>query len=310
MLASYTNVPVLVTGGAGFIGSHVAEHLVHKGATVRILDNLSTGKKENFEHIASQVEFMEGDITNFQMCINATQGIKIIFHLAAQVSVPGSVEDPMHCFNTNVTGTLNLLEAARINQVQRVVFSSSSAVYGSQDGIFVEDKTVTKPESPYGLSKLMGELLCRQYYDIYGVETVSMRYFNVYGSRQDPNAPYAAVVPKFVESMQHNKPLVIYGDGHQTRDFINVIEVAKANLLLGGISAQKACGMVFNIASGKSMNLFQLAEMLKHDYPSFNAGFEFKPSRPGDVKHTCADCSRYQHIINEEIYADHHHLLQ
>lgn len=308
MLSLYTNVAVLVTGGAGFIGSHVVEQLVYQGAQVRVLDNLSTGKRENLARVAQDIEFIEGDITDYQVCMQATHNIKIIFHLAAQTSVPGSVENPMHCFKTNVTGTLNLLEAARTNQVQRIVFSSSSAVYGCQDGVFIEDKTATKPESPYGLSKLLGEMLCKQYYDIYGVETVSMRYFNVYGERQDPSAPYAAVVPKFLECMQHNKPLVIYGDGHQTRDFISVVEVAKANLILGSAPAQKVCGAIFNVASGKSMNLFQLAEMLKHDYPSFNAGFEFRPSRPGDVKHTCADCSKYNHIINDVVHGDHAHV--
>lgn len=295
-MASYSQIPVLVTGGAGFIGSHVVEHLVHNGAYVRILDNFSTGKYENIMHLQEHIEIIEGDITDYQTCLKATEGIAIIFHLAAQVSVPGSVDDPQYCFKTNIDGTINLLEAARLNNCKRLVFSSSSTVYGCQDGTFIEDKTPVKPESPYGLSKLIGEMLCRQYYDVYGIETVSMRYFNVYGQRQDPAAPYAAVVAKFLECMQYNKPIPIYGDGYQTRDFVTVEEVAKANLLFGMLPEEIICGNVYNIATGKSMNLFELAEMLRQEFPLFNAGFEFKPARPGDVKHTCADCSKYQQL--------------
>lgn len=297
MTTFYQNVPVLVTGGAGFIGSHVATKLVELGATVTVLDNFSSGNLDNIAHLENKITIIEGDIRDYPTCIEAVAGKKIIFHLAADVSVPGSVDNPRHCFETNVMGTVHILEAARHHEVRRVVFSSSSAVYGVQDGLFIEDETACKPESPYGLSKLQGEDIMRQFYDIYGVETVSLRYFNVYGDRQDPNSKYAAAVAKFKDNMRHNKPLVFYGDGKQTRDFVPVEYVAEANCNLGMLPAKLVCGRAFNIASGKSIDLFELAETLKKEFPLYSAGIEFAPPRPGDVKHTAADCTAYKDVV-------------
>ena len=297
MLELYANMLVLVTGGAGFIGSHVVEQLVNQHARVRIVDNLSTGHLENIAHVMEHVEFIKGSISDYETVSQAMQGVDVVFHLAAQVSVPGSVEDPVHCYATNIMGTLNILEAARHHGVKRVVFSSSSAVYGSQDGVFNEASTPTQPESPYGMSKLMGEMLMKQYYEIYGLETVSMRYFNVFGERQDPNAQYAAVVAKFKDNMRQNKPVVIFGTGLQTRDFVPVEKVAQANLMLGILPKEKVCNNIYNIATGKSINLLELFELLKPEFPQYNQSIEFKPARAGDVLHTRADCTRYFDVI-------------
>lgn len=297
MMPFYNETLVLVTGGAGFIGSHVVEHLVQNKAKVRVLDNLSTGKSENLAHLMDKIEFINGDICDYETCIAATKGVAFVFHLAAEISVPYSVENPHHCFTTNVMGTVNILEAARHNNCKRVIFSSSSSVYGQQDGIFIEDRTPTKPQSPYALSKLQGEQLMEHYYRLYGLQTVSMRYFNVYGERQDPNSRYAAAVAKFKENMRLNKPITFYGDGYQTRDFVHVSEVAETNLNLGMFDEKLVCGKVFNVATGKSINLFQLYDQIKKEFPDYSGHIEFAPERPGDVKHTSADCSKYKSIL-------------
>ena len=294
MLLSYAKKLVLVTGGAGFIGSHITEHLIKLGAHVRVFDNLSTGYEKNIAHIVDHLEFIKGDIKNYDALNNAMKDVQIVFHLAAQVSVPGSVENPHHCFKTNLEGTVNVLEAARTNNVKRVIFSSSSAIYGNQEGPFCEDSTTPKPDSPYGLSKLMGEQLMKHYYQVFGIETTSLRYFNVYGDRQDPNAAYAAVIPKFKERMNLNKPIIIYGNGLQTRDFVSVQDVVKANLFFGITDKETNFGQSFNVAQGKSISLLQLADQLKEEYPQFSAGYELHPARPGDVLHTSADCSKFK----------------
>lgn len=288
-----TNVPVLVTGGAGFIGSHLAQELIKQKAKVTILDNFSTGSKENLENIANQITLIDGDIQDFSTCLDATKGKAIVFHLAAAISVNESMEHPDHCFGTNVTGTLNMLEACKRNGVSRFVFSSSSAVYGPATGTCSE-QTPCNPLSPYGTSKLMGEHAC-QSYALY-FDTVCLRYFNVYGDRQNPNGAYAAVVAKFRHQMTHNKPITIFGDGLQTRDFISVDQVVKANIKVGTIDGQLVNGQVFNVGTGKSINLLELIEKLKQEFPDYNQTPTFAPERDGDIKNSSANCSKFQQL--------------
>jgi nucleoside-diphosphate-sugar epimerase len=288
----YKDLPVLVTGGCGFIGSHVAEKLVELGANVTILDNLSTGTEDNIASFRNKVDFLYGDINDFETCVTATHNKNIIFHLAAFISVPASTENPQQCHDTNVMGTQNLLEAARMNGVKRFVFSSTCAVY-SESLIPCNEQAVTDPISPYGFSKLIGELYCKEYAKVFNLETVVMRYFNVYGSRQNPQGHYAAVVAKFMHNMENNLPLTIFGDGMQTRDYVPVETVADANIVLGICNKDLIQSKIFNIATGKSSNLFDLIDALKEKYPSYTNNTIFMPPRPGDLKHVAADCSAY-----------------
>lgn len=291
----YKNKQVLVTGGAGFIGSHIAEELVSYGAYVTVLDNLSTGNLENVAHIKDHITFIEGSITDMQTCLDATRGKSHIFHLAAFISVPQSLEEPQACHAINVDGTFNLLEAARQNNVKRFVFSSSSAVYGPALTT-CNETTSCNPTSPYGFSKLIGEYLCKQYAVNFGVDTVCMRYFNVYGNRQNPNGQYAAVVAKFKDCMRQNLPITIFGDGLQTRDFIPVEQVAQTNLLLGMLPADDVSGEIFNVATGRSISLIELFNLLKKEFPFYALEPQFAPERTGDIKHSAADCSKLQKI--------------
>jgi nucleoside-diphosphate-sugar epimerase len=286
---------VCVTGGAGFIGSHVVEQLVHLGAHVTVLDNLSTGSLENINVAKSSVRFIQGSVTDYQDCLQATHNAKIVFHLAALVSVQESVASPLLCHTQNVTGTATLLEACRENKVERFVFSSSSAVYGNLEGIATEDSPC-KPLSPYGFSKLIGETVCKEYAQLHGLQTICLRYFNVYGPRQNPHGSYAAVVPKFQHQLAHNLPITIFGDGTQTRDFIRVEDVAKANLAVALLSKEQMQGTVFNIGTGKSITLLALIEKLKAQYPQSTSQIQFLPARSGDIVHSIADCRKYQQI--------------
>lgn len=295
-LGYYNNKKVLVAGGAGFIGSHLVQHLVNANAQVRVLDNLSTGWIENLKNVRSFIQFQEASITNFDACLEATDQFDIIFHCAAQTSVPQSIEDPLFCFQTNIAGTYNLLEAARQNKVKRVIFSSSSAVYGQQQKVCHED-LACNPTSPYGYSKYMGELLCKQYALFFNLETVSLRYFNVYGPRQSTKGPYAAARAVFQECMQQNKPIILYGDGMQRRDFVPVQRVVEANLRVGMLPANRVSGQSFNVASGNSMSLLELIESLKKEYPLYNQEIQFKPARAGDIQSIVADCTKLSSTI-------------
>ncbi len=295
MESFYKNKRALVTGGAGFIGSYVVEQLVALGAQVTVLDNLSTGTKENIDHILHNITLLEGDITDLKTCLLAATNKDIIFHLAADVSVPASLENPYHCYQTNVTGTLNVLEAARKSHVQRVVFSSSSAVYGTQSGICSET-TPCKPTSPYGHSKLLGELLCAHYAQVLKVGTVCLRYFNVYGERQNPHGMYAAVVAKFKDAMKRNQPITLFGDGSQTRDFIPVEQVAQANLKLGTLPHSELTGQIFNIGTGTSITINELFKKLKQEFPDYAHEPQYVPARLGDIQHSSADCSKFKQI--------------
>jgi len=298
MKTFYEGKNVLVTGGCGFIGSHLAEKLVEFGAHVTILDDLSGGFEKNIKNIKDDVTFLNETITNSSACLQATKNKDIIFHLAALVSVPESVENPDLCHAINVDGTVNLLEAARLNGVERFVFSSSAAVYGATEKVCLETMPC-QPLSPYGFSKYIGEQYCKQYAINYGLNTVTMRYFNVYGPRQNPNGAYAAVCAIFDKQMSENIPITIYGDGKQTRDFVHVCNVVEANLLLGMQNKEVMNGQVFNVATGKTVSLLELVDQLKESHPDYSQEIRFEPARVGDIKHSSADCSKYMKIRRE-----------
>jgi UDP-glucose 4-epimerase len=292
----YRDTPVLITGGCGFIGSHIATQLVELGAQVTILDDLSTGSLNNIAHIKDKVTVIQKSILDKQACMEAAKDKKVIFHLAAFISVPQSLAQPDECYSINIDGTVNVLEAARKYGVERLVFSSSAAVYGPANYICTEN-TKTDPQSPYGYSKLIGELLCQQYAKNFGVNAVSLRYFNVWGERQNPNGAYAAVVAKFMDQMRNNLPITIFGDGMQTRDFVPVSKVAQANLMLGML-APSVAGNVYNIATGKSITLLELIDQLKKEFPTYQTQINFVPARAGDIKFSTADCSKYFSLVN------------
>ncbi len=291
----YAGKNILVTGGCGFIGSHVAEKLTHLGARVTILDDLSTGSLKNIQDVKNKVTFWQGDVTDFDTCAIATKNKDIIFHLAAFISVPHSFIDPTLCHKVNVDGTFNILQAARQNNVSRVIFSSSAAVYGPHEGVCSE-KTACNPTSPYGFSKLIGEYYCMQYRTNFNLSTVALRYFNVWGARQNSDGPYSSAVAQFSQKMKQNKPITIFGDGKQTRDFVSVGDVADANILLG-MHAPQLKESVFNIASGKSITILNLIDELKKQFPDYTGSIQFAPARSGDVFSSQADCSRYYQLF-------------
>jgi len=293
MKTFYHDLPVLVTGGAGFIGSHLVEKLVQLGANVTVLDDLSSGNVLNLKNVKNKIRFIQKSVEDIGACMEATEGKAIIFHLAAFISVPDSIKNPQRCHKTNVEGTFNILEAARINKVKRFIFSSSAAVYGPVEQKCKETMRCN-PQSPYGTSKLIGELLCKQFSLNFGLKTVVLRYFNVFGDRQNPNGAYAAVVAKFRDLMGKNRPVTIFGDGMQMRDFIPVENVVEANLILAMLDQMD--GQIFNIGTGQSINLLELIDILKQEFPGYDQKAIFKPARPGDIKYSAADCSKYQSI--------------
>jgi UDP-glucose 4-epimerase len=301
MEAFYQHKKVLVTGGCGFIGSHLAQRLVSLGADVTILDDLTTGSLDNIASIRTKINLIIASITDLAICEQATNDKDIIFHLAAFISVPQSVEQPLRCHKVNINGTAYLLEAARINGVDRFIFSSSSSVYGSTQGKMAQETDVCMPTSPYGMSKYVGELYCQQYSQHYQLKSVCLRYFNVYGSRQDPNGPYAAVVAKFTHNMQHNLSLTICGDGTQTRDFISVHDVVTANISCSMLEEEHMNGQPFNIATGNSISILELVEQLKRQFPHYTAPITFSNPRAGDPHYSHADCSKYLRVVLKQL---------
>jgi nucleoside-diphosphate-sugar epimerase len=293
----YKNKKVLITGGAGFIGSHLAHRLVALGANVTILDDLSTGSLNNLAEISNDIRFIHGSITNPTVCIEASRDTSFIFHLAAFLSVPKSLETPRECHRINIDGTFNMLEAARINDVKRFIFSSSAAVYGQEKGECTEDM-VCYPLSPYGYSKLIGEKLCQQYATCFGINTICLRYFNVYGPRQNPTGTYAAVVAKFKHQMEHNLPITIFGDGSQTRDFVPVSSVVDANIVVALLPQINMNGAVFNVGSGKSITLLQLIEQLKKEHPTYCIPTIFESARSGDLQSSTANINKLTNILH------------
>ncbi len=284
----------LVTGGAGFIGSHIVDALVARGEGVCVLDNFATGKRDNIAHNLEQIELIEGDLTDLNTVRRAVAGVDYVLHLGAIPSVPRSVADPVASNAANVTGTLNVLVAARDAGVKRVVYSSSSSVYGDSPTLPKHEEMPTNPLSPYAVSKLAGENYCVAFHRVYGLPVVCLRYFNVFGPRQDPTSHYAAVIPKFITRMLAGKRPVIYGDGTQSRDFTYVANVVEANLL--ACQSECAVGQVVNTALGMRINLLQLVETLNAILGTDLAP-ELADPRPGDVKHSQADVSRIADLL-------------
>jgi nucleoside-diphosphate-sugar epimerase len=287
----------LVTGGAGFIGSHIVEALVTKGKRVRVIDNLSTGKRENLQHLMNEIEFIEGDLRDQEATVRAVEGVDFVMHQAAIPSVPRSIKDPKNTTENNLNGTLHLLLAARDAGVKRVVYASSSSVYGDSPTLPKSEDFSPAPLSPYAASKLAGEYYCRVFSQVYGLETVSLRYFNVFGPRQDPLSLYAAVIPIFISSALTNKPLVVYGDGEQTRDFSFVANVVQANLL--ACEAEDIAGETLNIGGGTQTSLNQLIKELQA-IVNTALDVEYADPRPGDVKHSLASVEKAKKLIGYE----------
>ncbi len=281
----------LVTGGAGFIGSHLVSQLVSRGIRVTVLDNLSTGDLRHLSRFDGQVSLLQGDIRDEEMCRRACTGIDCVFHMAAAISVPQSLEDPVGTEEINTKGTLNMLIACRDSGVHRFVLSSSAAVYGNTAVTPVNEQMLPMPESPYGLQKLCGEHYCRIFTKNFGVEAIALRYFNVYGPGQNPNSHYAAVVPRFITCLANNRPPTVYGDGGQTRDFCYVEDVALANIAAGLEAPATAAGEVYNIGSGRSVSLLDLLETL---YKLSGRRLEpvHEQARAGDIRHSGADTSK------------------
>lgn len=281
----------LVTGGAGFIGSNIVNHLLEKGAKVRVLDDFSTGTHENLNSAASEIEIIEGDIRSYDTVVKAVRGVDYVLHLAALASVPRSIENPIASSEINITGTLNVLEASRLAKVKKVVFSSSSSVYGDTLELPVNETAEPSPMSPYAVGKLSGEYYARVYWELYRLPTVSLRYFNVFGPRQNPQGDYAAVIPRFILALANKERPLVFGDGEQTRDFIYVEDAVQANIL--SVSDDKIVGTEYNVASGRPFSLNQLLACLK-EILGTNIDAEYKPPRRGDIRHSAADISKFQ----------------
>ncbi|NOX54135.1 MAG: SDR family oxidoreductase [Planctomycetes bacterium] len=291
----------LVTGGAGFIGSHLAARLVRDGHEVRVLDNLSTGTLENVESLGDGVEFIEGDVADPVCVQRAVEGVEVVFHQAALASVPRSVERPLATHLACATGTLVVLDACRRAGVRRLVYAASSSAYGNQPELPKHEGQVPQTLSPYAAAKLAGELYCQAFAECYELETVRLRYFNVFGPRQDPDSPYAAVIPLFVKALLEGRRPVIYGDGTQSRDFTYVNNVVEANLRAaeaGGVS-----GRVYNIACGRQITVLELLEEICRRL-NVPCDPEFAPPRPGDVKHSFADITAAQRELGYEVRVD------
>lgn len=280
---------VAVTGGAGFIGSHLAEELAGRGYYVIILDDLSIGRMENIADLLKKenVEFIRGSITELILLRELFQGVEYIFHQAALSSVPRSIEDPLTANEVNIKGTLNVLMAARENRVGKVVYASSSSVYGNVLALPQREDMSPNPISPYALTKLAGEYYCNIFRQIYGLPTVCLRYFNVYGSRQDPQSQYAAAIPAFMERISQDLPPVIFGDGEQSRDFTFIQDVVQANIL----AAMNDAEGVYNIGSGQSTTINQLAKAILNLLQKDLRPIHEEP-RPGDPRHSLADISK------------------
>jgi len=303
-----SQLSILVTGGAGFIGSNIVEYLLHNNVKfVRILDNLSTGDIKNIEHLLnkqSKLEFMLGDITNLETCRKAMVDIDVICHQAAIGSVPRSIDEPLFSHDSNVNGFLNILVAAKENNIKRVVYASSSAVYGDSESLPKVEHIIGNPLSPYAVNKLADELYARVFYKCYGMETIGLRYFNVFGPKQNPNGCYAAVIPKFISSVLHNVAPTINGDGSYSRDFTYVDNVIFANVLAMTMnttdeSSKDAYGQVFNIGNGGRITILEIYNVIKQ---TLNSTLEpiFGPQRDGDIPHSNANIDKATTILGYE----------
>ena len=284
---------VLVTGGAGFIGSHIARTLLERGDTVRVLDNFSTGKRDNLAGL--DVDILEADLRDASALTQACRAVDTIFHEAAFVSVPQSMQEPGECFDVNVTGTASLFEAARKAGVRRVVFATSAAVYGDVDDYPLTEESPLRPLSPYAASKRVDEIYGQLYTTSFGLEVVALRYFNVYGPRQRPDSQYAAAVPIFIRQMLDHKPITIFGDGGQTRDLIYVGDVVRANLIAAEHPA--APGQIFNICTGVETRLLDLVEHLQELFPSAPEP-QFAERRSGDISRSIGSAHKAADLLH------------
>jgi UDP-glucose 4-epimerase len=285
---------IVVTGGAGFIGSSLARALIARGDEISVLDNFSTGRRENLQDLAGTLAVVEGDILDAALLDRVFAGAEVVFHEAAIPSVPRSLAAPLASHNANATGTLNVLEAARRCQVRRVVYAGSSSAYGEPPSLPVVETMAPAPLSPYAVSKLAGEQYCRVYARVFGVQTVILRYFNVFGPRQDPNSQYAAVIPRFITSALAGLSPTVYGDGEQSRDFCFIDNVVEANLRAA--DAEGASGKVFNIACGSGTSLNRILALLGESLGRPVAA-HYEPARPGDVRHSLADISQAKAVL-------------
>ena len=279
----------IVTGGAGFIGSHLAEELARRGYQVVILDDLSTGKMENIKGLLDKdnVTFVQGSIGDLSLLKRLFRNIDFVFHQAAISSVPRSIENPLATNETNVTGTLNVLLAAKDSGVKKVIYASSTAVYGDTPTLPQKEEMMPNPQSPYAITKLIGEYYCQVFQAVYCLPTVSLRYFNVYGPKQDPNSDYAAVIPRFIKRVSKGKSPIIFGDGEQTRDFAFVTDVVRANIS----AAESDATGVFNIGQGRRVTINELARLIIH-IMNKDLGVIYQGARPGDIRHSLADINK------------------
>jgi nucleoside-diphosphate-sugar epimerase len=292
----------LVTGGAGFIGSHIAAALLESGARVRILDDLSTGHMENIDETreisAGDIDFIQGSVADEQLLKKAFENVEVIFHEAAIPSVPRSVEAPRNTHVASVDGTFSVLMAARDAGVRRVVYAASSSAYGDQPTLPKSEEMPPQPLSPYAVAKLVGEYYCQVFTRVYGLETVSLRYFNVFGPRQDPGSQYSGVVSRFISALSSGERPVIYGDGEQSRDFTYIDNVVAANL--SAATAPKAAGKVINVANGQRVTLNELLSELKQLTGKTDVTAEYREPRIGDVRHSLADITMARELLGYE----------
>jgi UDP-glucose 4-epimerase len=293
---------VVVTGGAGFIGSHIASALSAAGARVRVLDDLSTGHRENLDEIGGDVDFIQGNVADEKVLAKALEGAEVVFHEAAIPSVPRSVAEPIQTHIASVDGTFSLLLAARNQKVRRVVYAASSSAYGDQPTLPKVEHMAPDPLSPYAVAKLVGEYYCQVFTRVYGLETVSLRYFNVFGPRQDPGSQYSGVVSRFISCLLGNERPVIYGDGEQSRDFTYIENVVAANL--NAASATGAVGKVINVANGARITLNELLAELKDLTGKHDVTAEYLEPRVGDVRHSLADITLARNLLNYESKVD------
>jgi nucleoside-diphosphate-sugar epimerase len=284
----------LVTGGAGFIGSHIVEFLVSQHQEVKVLDNFLTGQRENISPFLDDIELIEGDIRDLETCQRAIAGVNVVFHQAALPSVPRSIEDPLLTNDINIRGTLNLLVASKEEKVNKFVFASSSSVYGDDPHLPKKEELIGIPLSPYAVSKLVGEKYCQVFSRIHGLDTVCLRYFNIFGPRQDPHSQYAAVVPLFITKMLNEERPTIFGDGQQSRDFTFVQNVVKANM--AAAESQESAGKAINIACGDRITVNALFERISHIFQT-DISPVYDDPRPGDILHSFADISMAQKML-------------
>ena len=285
---------ILVTGGAGFIGSHLVETLVHRGDSVRVIDNLCTGNRDNLAGVANDIDFVEADIRDESAVGRVMSNVEVVFHQAALASVPLSLEKPMEVHHATATGTLNILDQAARSGVRRVVYAGSSSCYGDQPFAANRESDSLHCLSPYAAGKLAGEFYCQSFFESFGLETVVLRYFNVFGPRQDPDSPYSAVIPLFITWLLSGKSPIVYGDGQQSRDFAYVSNVVDGNLLAADVA--EAAGKTFNLANGRSTTLLELIEAVK-ELLDVDMDPDFQPPRKGDIRDSLSDISRAVSVL-------------